>query len=172
MDLNYQRMVVGYHGCDESVVAEALASGDAPSPSENEHDWLGPGIYFWEHGPQRAYDWALDESQRDPRKIKTPSVLGAYINLGQCFDLLDTANTQLLNKMYPQFKSFIIETKRPMPENKPAPGKTDPDKVLRFLDCAVIKYTLDRLDKKGSSYQTVRGYSSKGTKPFQGPASG
>jgi hypothetical protein len=59
-----------------------------------------------------------------------------------------------------------------MPENKPAPGKTDPDKVLRFLDCAVIKYTLDRLDKKGSSYQTVRGYSSKGTKPFQGPASG
>src|SRR5439155_15974572 len=150
-------MIIAFHGCDASVVAKVLAGEDALEPSEKEHDWLGPGVYFWEHGPQRAYDWAVDEKQRDPHKIQTPAVLGAYINLGQCFDLLDTANTRLLQEMYPYFRRFIVEGGKPMPENKPAPGRNDPDNVLRFLDCAVIKYTLDKLAGKGSVYQTVRG---------------
>jgi hypothetical protein len=168
VDLNYQRMIIAYHGCDASVVSKVLAGVDALEPSEKEHDWLGPGIYFWEHGPQRAYEWAVDEKQRDPRKIKTPAVLGAYINLGQCFDLLDTANTRLLQVMYPNFRRFIVEGGKPMPENKPAPGRNDPDNVLRFLDCAVIKYTLDKLAGKGSVYQTVRGVFVEGGEAFPG----
>ena len=145
-----------------------MRGDDAPAPSEREHDWLGPGIYFWEHGPQRAYDWAVDESLRDPRKIQVPAVLGAYINLGQCFDLLDTANTGLLAAMYPEFRRFTLESGKAMPINKPAPGKTDPDKVLRFLDCALIKYTLDKLAAKGSVYQTVRGVFVEGGEAFPG----
>ncbi len=150
------------------MVAKVLSGEDALAPSEKEHDWLGPGIYFWEHGPQRAYDWAVVEKQRDPKKIQTPAVLGAYINLGLCFDLLDTANTRLLQAMYPQFERFILESGGPLPENKPAPGKSDPDKVLRFLDCAVIKYTLDKLALKGIVYQTVRGIFMEGGQAFPG----
>src|SRR5580704_18446395 len=108
--LSYQRMVVGYHGCDAEVVANILLDDQKLTPRENDYDWLGRGIYFWEHGPRRAYDWARDEARRSPKKIRTPSVLGAYINLGQCFDLLDTANTRLLQAMYPEFSRFIRES--------------------------------------------------------------
>lgn len=57
-DLKYQRTVVGYHGCDESVVRDVLLRGKHLKPSHNDYDWLGRGIHFWEHGPQRAYEWA------------------------------------------------------------------------------------------------------------------
>jgi len=57
-DLKYQRTVIGYHGCDESVVKDVLLRGRTLRPSENDYDWLGRGIYFWEHGPRRAYEWA------------------------------------------------------------------------------------------------------------------
>lgn len=168
MDLNYQRMTIAYHGCDASVVAKVLSGDDTLAPSEEDYDWLGQGIYFWEHGPQRAYDWALEEKEREPEKIQMPDVLGAYINLGQCFDLLDTANTRLLQAVYPQFERFITESGKPMPKNRSAPGGTDPDKVLRFLDCAVIKYALDKVAAKGLLYQTVRGVFVEGGPAFPG----
>jgi hypothetical protein len=39
--------VLAYHGCDLAV-GERLLDGDAFKPSNNDYDWLGPGIYFWE----------------------------------------------------------------------------------------------------------------------------
>lgn len=54
-------MIVAYHGRDTSVVAKVLSGEEILAPSEQKHDRLGPGVYFWEHGPQRAYDWAVDE---------------------------------------------------------------------------------------------------------------
>lgn len=156
-DLNYQRMVIGYHGCDAKVVTKVLSGEDALAPSERDYDWLGKGIYFWEHGPQRAYDWAKGEKKRLPNKIQTPAVIGAYINLGQCFDLLDTGNTSLLQQMYPLFCRFILESGKPLPKNVPVPGTQESDTVLRKLDCAVVNWSLDELAKAGRNYQTVRG---------------
>ena len=43
---DYQRTVIAYHGCDESVVRRVLLTGDHLSASENDYDWLGYGIYF------------------------------------------------------------------------------------------------------------------------------
>jgi hypothetical protein len=37
-DLNYQRMIIGYHGCDAGVVAKVLSGEDALAPSEREYD--------------------------------------------------------------------------------------------------------------------------------------
>jgi hypothetical protein len=122
----------------------------------------------WEHGPQRAYDWAKDEKTRAPEKIQTPAILGAYINLGQCFDLLDTANTRLLEQMYPEFCRFILESGMPMPKNEPVPGTREPDKVLRKLDCAVVNWSLDELAKAGRDYQTVRGVFVEGKPAYPG----
>lgn len=45
-DLTYQRTVIGYHGCDESLVKNVLLRGRNLRPSENDYDWLGLGIYF------------------------------------------------------------------------------------------------------------------------------
>ena len=70
--------------------------------------------------------------------------------------------------MYPQFERFITERGKPMPENKPAPGKSDLDKVLRFLDCAVLKYAVDKVAAKGVLYQTVRGVFVEGGPAFPG----
>src|SRR2546428_834065 len=94
--LTYQRTIVGYHGCDAAVAADALAGKVRLQPSANPYDWLGEGIYFWEHGPRRAYEWAAEHARVSGVKVKQPAVLGAEINLGVCLDLLDTANTRLL----------------------------------------------------------------------------
>lgn len=45
--------ILGYHGCDEAV-AEKVLAGEDFKPSDNDYDWLGSGIYFWEANPQRG----------------------------------------------------------------------------------------------------------------------
>jgi len=167
-DLSYQRMVIGYHGCDAAVVANVLSGKDTLAPTQKDYDWLGNGIYFWEHGPQRAYDWAKAEAKRAPKKIKSPAILGAFINLGECFDLLDTANTGLLEQLYPEFRRFILQSGKSVPKNEPAPGTQEPDKVLRKLDCAVINWSLDQLSRVGRVYQTVRGVFVEGNPAYPG----
>jgi len=55
--LRFPRVVPGYHGCLEPLATELL-NGTRPiadwQPSDNSWDWLGKGIYFWEHAPARA----------------------------------------------------------------------------------------------------------------------
>lgn len=50
----YRRLVNAYHSCDTRVAHDVMDRNGALSPSENDYDWLGHGIYFWEHGPARA----------------------------------------------------------------------------------------------------------------------
>src|SRR2546428_13899847 len=118
----YQRTVIGYHGCDAAVAAKVLAGSSRLSLSTNPYDWLGKGIYFWEHGPQRAREWAIEQANLSGAKIKEPSVLGAKINLGECLDLLDTANTRLLGNWYIEFRRFVRQKRARIPENRDAPG--------------------------------------------------
>lgn len=54
---DYDRTVVAFHGTRRST-AERLVAGVAFGPSENDDDWLGHGIYFWEYAPQQAWWWA------------------------------------------------------------------------------------------------------------------
>src|SRR4051812_17589039 len=99
---DYQRTVIAYHGCDASVAEEVFCGRKGLEFSKNNHDWLGHGIYFWEHGPHRAMAWAKERALNSPtRKIKEAAVVGAFVNLGQCFDLLDTRFTEVLADAYP-----------------------------------------------------------------------
>jgi hypothetical protein len=50
----YQRLVLAYHGCEREVCEEVLPGRTSLHKNEKDHDWLGSGIYFWEHGPERA----------------------------------------------------------------------------------------------------------------------
>ena len=150
-------------------MARVMAGGARLSPSVNAYDWLGKGIYFWEHGPQRAYEWAIEQARLSGLKVKRPAVLGAKINLGVCLDLLDTANTRLLGRAYAAFRHFVRQERARMPRNQDASGSRRGDRVLRFRDCAVIDYTLSSFaETEQVKYQTVRGVFLEGEPAFPG----
>jgi hypothetical protein len=50
---DYNRTIVGYHGTTADV-AERLVDGDPFTASDNDDDWFGKGIYFWEYAPKQA----------------------------------------------------------------------------------------------------------------------
>ncbi|PWU17914.1 MAG: hypothetical protein C5B50_10330 [Verrucomicrobia bacterium] len=138
-------------------------------PSANAYDWLGNGIYFWEHGPQRAREWAIEQARLASKKITEPTVLGAKIELRDCLDLLDIAHTRLLAEWYSNFRHSMQEKGIQLPQNRDTPGSRRGDRVLRFRDCAVIDFTLEGLARtQGIVYQTVRGVFVEGRPAFPG----
>ena len=150
MDPASTSFVLGYHGCDRRVAERVFAGRDALEPSHNDYDWLGSGIYFWEYGADRALRFAHDQKARG--KVETPAIVGALIQLGRCFDLMDTRFTEELPMAFELFKKVHEHTGKSLPENR---GKT-PDKLLRHRDCAVINFYLDRFPAGAESYDTVR----------------
>jgi hypothetical protein len=166
--MDYQRTVIGYHGCDEQVAADMLAGKGRLEFSQNDYDWLGKGIYFWEHGPTRAQEWAHSRPGTGAR-IKNPSVIGAIIQLGNCFDLLDVRNTTLLRESFPHFKAFIQSNGLRMPENKSLGTVGDNDQVLRYLDCAFLNWLVDyNTGGRHRSFDTIRCLFSEGEPAFDG----
>ena len=87
--------ILGYHGCD-GAVAEYLLAGKDFVKSDNSYDWLGPGIYFWESNPKRAFSFAVEKSIRAKKLGKSfdPAVVGAVIDLGNCLDLTSEQSIQ------------------------------------------------------------------------------
>ena len=147
--MKYDRTVVAYHGCDAKV-ADQLLKGGTFKPSENDYDWLGAGIYFWEYGYDRALKFARFQKQRG--RVEKPAVVGALVQLGRCFDLMDTKFTQELAVPFAMLQKLHNETGQPLPVNA---GRT-PDKVLRRLDCAVLNLYFKLLAEQGVKYDTVR----------------
>ena len=93
------------------------------------------------------------------------AVVGAVIQLGNCFDLLDTRFTKDLTESIGSFRSFLKAAGAPMPTNK---GPT-PDRKLRRLDCAVLNWYLDAVETRlGVRYDTVRGCFREGGPVFRG----
>ncbi|MFA6286047.1 MAG: hypothetical protein WC661_01585 [Opitutaceae bacterium] len=163
--MDYSRFVVGYHGCDAGLTRNVLLGDEDLTPSNNKYDWLGRGIYFWEHGPARAMQFAVDEAKRKPSKVKEPSVIGAYIYLGNCFDLLDVEFTSVLDAVYPSF----IEDLKARGEAPPKNEKQRPDgtKLFHALDRAVIEFAIKLVEGlDGKKFDTVRGAFWEGEKAF------
>jgi len=85
--------VLGFHGCDEAVGETILDGHLSIESSNNDHDWLGAGAYFWENDAARAMRWAQHVQQHPQgfqHKITTPFVVGAIIELGECLDLFNS----------------------------------------------------------------------------------
>ncbi len=161
--MKYARQIIGYHGCS-TAIADDLLSGKPFVQSENDYDWLGRGIYFWEFGPERARDWAKEQAKH---KGFDPAVVGAVIQLGRCFDLLDTKYTAELKDAFELLSNDYGANGKQMPRNM---GNA-PDLKLRRLDCAVLNYYLDGLEASATSpiaYQTVRGGFPEGEMAFDG----
>lgn len=143
----FARTIIGYHGCRKDFAAELLL-GNLPinqwKLSQNDWDWLGHGIYFWEHSPQRALRWAREHYG------ESADVLGAVIQLGRCFDLLDESNTKTLADNFENVVRLFADEARKLPSNRGRGWKR------RNLDCLVINYTLDRSKEQGLQHDTVR----------------
>lgn len=148
---------LGYHGCDKSVLAKVL-SGIEFQPSDNDYDWLGPGIYFWEANPIRGLEYAkeLMGLTRGPN-IVNPAVVGAVIDLGLCLDLTTSAGVQHVRSAYGHLVEITMKAGSVLPKN-------NPNLLTRNLDCAVIRLLHDiRQDANETPVDTVRGVFLEGT---------
>ena len=152
------RFVLGYHGCDQSIVNGILTGKSDIRVSRNDYDWLGNGIYFWEDSYQRAFQWA-----RHSKRVDHPAVIGAVINLGHCLNLLDVEHLETVKVAHQTLKRTSAQAEILMPVNR---GDTFKD---RKLDCAVIE-TLHgvREGENLEPYQTVRGFFVEGEALYEG----
>jgi len=147
--------VLGYHGCDRAV-AEKLIAGERFVVSENDYDWLGSGIYFWEANPRRGLEFAR-ELQRwrrgKPNEIEEPFVVGAAIDLGFCLDLMSSDGISAVASAHKDVIAYCARANVQVPTNS---GGRD----LRFreLDCAVINHLHQvRAAANLEPFDTVRG---------------
>lgn len=135
---DYHRTVVGFHGTTRKTAERIVREGKF-RPSQNDYDWLGHGIYFWEYGPQQAYKWA-----RERHSSKTDiAVLGSMIRLGNCFDLLDPDNVKPLLKA----KESLVQTLGRVPVNRNS---------HKYLDCAVFQYFYQITEDNDERVDTAR----------------
>lgn len=143
--------IIGFHSCDKEIGLDILNGKYALNSSVNPWDWLGGGAYFWEDNPQRALSYAIDCANRTQKfagDIKTPFVIGANIELGNCLNLLEPTSIAILKKAYESMKKLFDILGDEMPINKGA---------NRLLDCAVIQYVHESNRQSGlSPYDTIR----------------
>lgn len=124
-------LLLGFHGTD-AITAERILAGDCHlAPSENEYDWLGHGIYFWEYSPQRAFQFAQEKFKWQNRNEQV-AVIGAIIDPGLCFNLLEASALGYLETGY---RAVVKE--RGSVANLPTNGDGR-EFWKRNLDCAVI----------------------------------
>jgi len=147
--------VFGFHGLDKSIALDILNQKTEFKHSNNDHDWLGSGVYFWENNYERAKQYAIEDMKRGKTKIKEPFVLGTILDLGNCLDLLDQKNLDLLKIAYEELKENLKSQGLPLPTNSSF-GKNDFDFKKRELDCAVIRYAHILAEEAGIYFDSVR----------------
>jgi hypothetical protein len=139
-------------------VADRLLAGEAFTESQNDWDWLGHGVYFWEANPLRGLEFAQVLQRWRTRtgkgpEIKDPYVVGAVIDLGYCLDLFSSLGTQAVASAYDDFLRYCETAGRPIPQNTNGAGVP-----YRYLDCAVINHLHAVLETGGlTAFDSVKG---------------
>jgi hypothetical protein len=161
--------IIGYHGCDLEIADAVLNRREQLKASSNDYDWLGPGVYFWVDSPQRGFEWALKQSQRNKSKIKNPSVIGAFIYPGLCLNLTDYGARDEVKFAYEAFKAAWTKSGKALDEFPTNKIKEDEVFLQRNLDCAVIN-VLHQLRKVDgiAPYDSVYGAFEEGGDLFEG----
>lgn len=157
--------ILAFHSCDRETGLKVLNGKTKLKPSINNWDWLGHGIYFWEHNPMRALEYAKDVAagkQKAKGKIKTPFVIGCIIDLGKCLNLTEPSHHPFIKSAYKTLHASYKESGRILPSNY---GNA------RVLDCAVFKALHKMLELKSlPPYDTVRGAFPEGKPIYEGCA--
>lgn len=166
--MRFPSVVLGYHGCDKDVAEDILAGKTEVRSSTNSYDWLGSGAYFWENNPARAFSWAKLLARSDSRKIKTPAVIGAIIDAGNCLDLAEESSLELVKSAFAFFEKLSHVAGLPLPLNE-AGYRGDQDLVKRHLDCAVLNVLHESRTAQGlAPFHTVRAPFFEGGELFTG----
>lgn len=131
--------VTGFHGTSTAAAAEIARSGF--SASQNEYDWLGDGIYFWQDAPLRARSWA---EQRFPGEW---AVVRATIDLRDCMDLLDPRWHERLRRAHRLLVQRFERLGTRLPRQSPGAHR---------LDRAVVNYLVGELAIEGVTIRSVR----------------
>jgi hypothetical protein len=164
--------VLAYHGCSKSIGRRLIGGEEKPTLSEKDYDWLGPGFYVWESDPVRAREWAEKKKSRD--RHFEPFVVGVALDLGNCLDLTNRHDLSVLQGAYAGLKETLETKGLPIPENRDLKVDGNRDKLLRNLDCAVIRYLHDTIkesaDRDLMPYDTVRGVFQEGGELYPGSA--
>jgi hypothetical protein len=165
--------VIGFHGCSQSVAEKLLAVGTWNpdktwwQPSNQTHDWLGDGMYFWMDSPHRAYEWSMDKAKNGAYKNDSPCLIGALIQPSLCLNLLDSGVIDEIQLAFEHLQALRLAAGVPLPQNtlKDAQGF----KLLRRLDNEVLR-TVHQLreDKGEAAYDTVMGFFEEGDAAFNG----
>lgn len=157
----HSNYIIGFHGCDQSV-ADKLIGNSNPSflPSNNEYDWLGNGMYFWENDFKRAEKYVEEAKNRKPENYKNPTVIGAVIDLGYCLNLTEDTHKQILKDSY----EILLVAGGEIPVNKEISG----EKMLRYLDKAVVEIACKMSEHNGRKYDTVRALFREGGELYPG----
>ena len=146
------RVLLGYHGTSTSASSRILSEGF--TPSANEYDWLGDGVYFFQDAPHRAMEWA-------EQRFDEPSVIRAHISLDGCMDLLDIEWFSFLNDAFDEYLARAKRLGLSLPIQTPGAHR---------LDRVVINYAIDLLERAGSPVRSVRAAFSEGRALFPGSA--
>jgi hypothetical protein len=155
--------VIGFHSCDKEVGLKVLNGKMDLSPSDNQWDWLGGGVYFWEQNPGRALEYANESAagmQKNKVRIITPFVIGAIVELGNCLNLLESRSLAVVKKGYDLLVERYAGLSKDIPVNKGA---------RRELDCTVIKYVHTLARENGfQPYDSVRSAFQEGGEIYKG----
>lgn len=162
--------MIGFHGCDATVAKKVISGQDNLHASNNEYDWLGQGIYFWEFNLKRAKEFAetlKEMPDKTNQEIKKPAVVGAVIHLGHCLNLLESKNLKLVQAGYKLLEKTTTTSGYELPRNKPI--KKDGDLIYRNLDRAVIETTNTAYaeDNNGREFDSVRGVFMEGNELYE-----
>ncbi|MEO9964262.1 MAG: hypothetical protein ABJF11_00645 [Reichenbachiella sp.] len=169
-------LIIGFHGCDESIAHQLLNFPKKVKISEKPFDWLGHGFYLWENNYDRALQWALDKEAKG--KIKKASVIGVICTLDYCLDLIDSEFIQILTYYYDLMRKDMQIIGKELPKNKDVSADQYKDLLIRELDCAVIEYMHQEIkeeinrDTKSllNEFDTTRGVFIEGGPAFPGAA--
>ncbi len=143
---DYHRTVVGYHGTKRATARRIILGEEPFGRSENDDDWLGNGIYFWEYAPQQAWLWAR-QRQRSKGWDDEIAVVASMIRLGSCFDLLDPENVRALGLFYQGYEQAMMESRRELPINVWSKKR---------LNCAAFEFAYAGLEAQGDPVDTCR----------------
>lgn len=153
---HHPTLVLGFHACEREIGEEILNGTKGFKASENDFDWLGSGMYFWENSPARAEAYGIELKEKR-QKLKDPMVIGAVIHLGRCFDLLESNCLDVLQAHYKALEKLHSTANIAMPNNETA-FTGDSDKLYRKLDCAVIQYMHSEMSSQNDiPFDTTRG---------------
>ena len=98
-----------------------------------------------------------------------PFVVGAVIDLGNCFDLTIRENLDFLATVYESYAAIRQKAGEPIPVNKDSKRGASQNKVMRHLDCAVSNHLHQMmLDGGQKPFDTIRGLFVEGDRAYPG----